>query len=30
MAKTAQLTETAAFTAAGKPFLNTVPGADEV
>src|ERR1700675_4672457 len=28
MAETAQLTETDAFTAAGKPFLNTVPGAD--
>ena len=28
MAETAQLTETEAFTAAGKPFLNTVPGAD--
>jgi hypothetical protein len=30
MAETAQLTETDTFTAAGKPFLNTVPGADEV
>jgi len=28
MAETAQLTETDAVTAAGRPFLNTVPGAD--
>lgn len=28
MAETAQLTKTAAFTAAGRPFLNTVEGAD--
>jgi hypothetical protein len=30
MAETAQLTKTDTFTAAGKPFLNTVRGADEV